>query len=119
MNSIVEEQQQQKMPCLKAFSNKLQFRHTSCRQLQMVNSYHSNEREFSNNWHKITIYDLSISSHCTRRDATLRRYTLGPKSARYLIIKERSTSRLMSFNLGKCTSYERFITNYIGRTTIF
>ena len=54
MNSIVEEQQQQKMRCLKTLSNKLQFRHTSCRQLQMVNSYHTNEREFSNNWHKIT-----------------------------------------------------------------
>ena len=70
MNSMVEEQQQQKMRCLKNFSDKLQFRHTSCRQLQ----YHSIEREFSNNWHKITMYDLSISSHCTRRDATLRRY---------------------------------------------
>ena len=83
MNSMAEEQQQQKMRCLKNFADKLQFRHTSCRQLQ----YHSIEREFSNNFHKITMYDLSISSHCTRRDATLRRHTLGPKSARYLIIR--------------------------------
>ena len=69
-------------------------------------------------------YDLSISSHCTRRDATLRRYSFGPKSARYLTIRENvkiqlSTSRLMFFNLGKRTSYERLITNYIGRTIIF
>ena len=86
MNSMVEEQQQQKMRCSKNFSNKLQFRHTSCRQLHAI---HSIERECSNNWH-MNYYDLSISSHCTRRGATLRRHTLGPKSAHYLTMASNS-----------------------------
>ena len=88
MNYIVEEQQQQKMRYVKTFSNKLKFGHTSCRQLQMVNSYHSIETEFSNNWHKITIIWAFQVISCTSRDATLRWYTLGPKSARYLMIRE-------------------------------